>query len=113
MLKSIFIGASALAIAGFALPLAAAAPASAADRVVVYGSEAPVYMRHRHDENYLIWPLIGYSTDTYEPEYAPPEAYAYDDAHVSWCSAHYATYDPASDTYMGYDGYRHLCPAGF
>jgi hypothetical protein len=33
----------------------------------------------------------------------------YGDSHVRRCSIRYRSYDPASDTYMGYDGYRHYC----
>jgi hypothetical protein len=29
---------------------------------------------------------------------------------VAYCSQRYKSYDPASGTYMGYDGYRHPCP---
>lgn len=29
--------------------------------------------------------------------------------HVRRCLARYASYDPYSDTYVGYDGYRHYC----
>ena len=32
-----------------------------------------------------------------------------DDA-VSYCMSRFRSYDPASGTYMGYDGYRHACP---
>jgi hypothetical protein len=31
-------------------------------------------------------------------------------AAVDWCDAHYRSYDRASQTYLGYDGYRHSCP---
>lgn len=30
-------------------------------------------------------------------------------AHVEWCLNRYRSYDPASDTFLGYDGYRHRC----
>ena len=30
-------------------------------------------------------------------------------AHVRWCLNHYRSYDPSSNTFMGYDGYRHRC----
>ena len=30
-------------------------------------------------------------------------------AHVEWCLNRFRSYDPASDTYLGYDGYRHRC----
>ncbi len=29
--------------------------------------------------------------------------------HVRWCAERYRSYDPRTDTYMGYDGYRHRC----
>jgi hypothetical protein len=29
---------------------------------------------------------------------------------VAYCMQTYQSYDPASGTYLGYDGYRHLCP---
>ncbi len=31
------------------------------------------------------------------------------DAHVERCLRRYRSYDPASDTYLGYDGRRHYC----
>lgn len=30
-------------------------------------------------------------------------------AHVEWCLNRYRSYDPSSDTFLGYDGYRHRC----
>jgi hypothetical protein len=37
------------------------------------------------------------------------------DGHVQWCLNRYRSYDPRSDTFMGYDGYRHRCnsPYGY
>ena len=29
---------------------------------------------------------------------------------VAYCSQRFRSYDPASGTYMGYDGFRHSCP---
>jgi hypothetical protein len=29
---------------------------------------------------------------------------------VAYCAQRYRSYDPASGTYLGYDGYRHSCP---
>lgn len=29
---------------------------------------------------------------------------------VAYCSQRFRSYDPASGTYLGYDGYRHPCP---
>ncbi len=34
-------------------------------------------------------------------------------AHVRWCLDHFRTYDVASDTYLGFDGYRHRCNSPF
>jgi len=52
---------------------------------------------------------------------APPPAYyygpgpyyygpGYGGPDVAWCEQHYRSYDPASGTYLGYDGLRHPCP---
>ncbi|WP_239025350.1 BA14K family protein [Rhodoligotrophos defluvii] len=30
-------------------------------------------------------------------------------AHVAWCQDRYRSYDPSTDSYMGYDGRRHRC----
>jgi hypothetical protein len=34
---------------------------------------------------------------------------AYGGGHVEWCSQRYRSYDPGSDSYLGYDGLRHRC----
>ncbi|MFO0991800.1 MAG: BA14K family protein [Hyphomicrobiales bacterium] len=34
-------------------------------------------------------------------------------AHVEWCLSRYRSYDPRSDTFVGYDGYRHRCRAPY
>jgi hypothetical protein len=41
-----------------------------------------------------------YSAPVYE---APPDA-------VGYCMQRFQSYDPASGTYLGYDGLRHPCP---
>jgi len=33
----------------------------------------------------------------------------YADSHVRWCLNRYRSYDVRSDTFVGYDGYRHRC----
>ena len=39
--------------------------------------------------------------------------YGYNDGygggHVQWCLNRYRSYDPRSNTFLGYDGYRHEC----
>lgn len=42
--------------------------------------------------------------------YAPPPGYAVDENAVAYCSQRYKSYDPASGTFLGYDGLRHPCP---
>jgi hypothetical protein len=44
-----------------------------------------------------------------QPRYYQPYAYAEGDA-VAYCMSRYQSYDPASGTYLGFDGYRHPCP---
>ncbi|MEH2508440.1 MULTISPECIES: BA14K family protein [unclassified Bradyrhizobium] len=81
------------------------------------------FHRHRHG----FWPgfaigagigsAYGYYGSTYydDPYYyddtvvaAAPVA---DDDAVAYCMRRYKSYDPASGTYLGYDGQRHPCPA--
>jgi hypothetical protein len=45
-------------------------------------------------------------------------AYAYyptypDNDHVAWCRSHYISYNPATDTFTGYDGFAHRCVAPY
>ena len=51
----------------------------------------------------------------YDNYYDDGPSYGYGgyDAHVQWCLNRYRSYDPRSDTYMGYDGYRHRCRAPY
>jgi hypothetical protein len=53
-----------------------------------------------------------YSYD-YDPGYyAAPGGYvaAAPDRDIAYCAQRYRSYDPASGTYLGYDGLRHPCP---
>lgn len=50
----------------------------------------------------------------YGPTYyaQPVEPYPYvtvSQAHVRWCLSQYRSYNPATNTYTGYDGYQHVC----
>jgi hypothetical protein len=36
--------------------------------------------------------------------------YAYSGGSEEYCLSRFKSYDPASGTYLGYDGYRHPCP---
>ncbi len=59
------------------------------------------------DEYVMVDPGYGYGygpgpgPDVVQPEPGDPVAY---------CQAHFKSYDPASGTYLGYDGVRHPCP---
>jgi hypothetical protein len=56
---------------------------------------APGYYSYGYDPGY------GYASPGYVT--APPDANAY-------CASRFRSYDPASGTYLGYDGLRHPCP---
>lgn len=45
-----------------------------------------------------------YRPYAYRPYYAPTGS-----RHVRWCLNRYRSYDPRSNTFLGYDGYRHRC----
>jgi BA14K-like protein len=74
------------------------------------------------------YPYYGYGSDYYDTGYydtgyyddpgfygnaavvaAVPAPVGGDDA-VAYCMQTYQSYDPASGTYLGYDGFRHPCP---
>jgi hypothetical protein len=56
------------------------------------------------DQNYP-----GYSDPGYVYSNAGPVAYN-NGGTVAYCEQTYRSYDPASGTYLGYDGFRHPCP---
>ena len=51
----------------------------------------------------------GYQT-YYDPGYTGTVVQGSPDADVAYCSRRYRSYDPASGTFLGYDGLRHSCP---
>ena len=47
---------------------------------------------------------------TYYAQPAAPYPYVtVSQAHVRWCLSQYRSYNPATNTYTGYDGYQHDC----
>ncbi len=62
-----------------------------------------------YDPGYTYAPAPGYSTYGYSPGYS---TYGYSSGgnDVAYCEQRYRSYDPASGTYLGYDGIRHPCP---
>ena len=47
--------------------------------------------------------------DGYDDAYAAAPAYG-GDRDDQYCAQRFRSYDPASGTYLGYDGARHPCP---
>lgn len=60
---------------------------------------------------YYYGPGYYYGGPAYYPAPAPVvvDPYGGGDA-VAYCMQRFKSYDPASGTYLGYDGYRHPCP---
>jgi len=48
-----------------------------------------------------------YPPAAYGPGYYPGSGYGAD---APYCASRYRSYDPATGTYLGYDGLRHPCP---
>jgi hypothetical protein len=71
---------------------------------------------HRGDrDNFRIGLGFGAPYYAYDPYYDDSGYYAYgaagvDDDAVAYCMSRFQSYDPASGTYLGYDGLRHPCP---
>ena len=49
---------------------------------------------------------------TPRPVYPLYPSYTYN-SHAAACAATYRSYNPATDTYIGYDGYPHRCVLGY
>jgi hypothetical protein len=54
----------------------------------------------------------GYASFAYAPVHAGALAYPVSN-HLAWCIGRFRSYDPATDTYIGYDGFAHPCLAPF
>lgn len=50
------------------------------------------------------------SQPRYAPGYAPAPVYGGNADAIAYCQSRFRSYDPASGTYLGYDGRRHACP---
>ena len=57
----------------------------------------------------LIGGATAYSVPGYVYSDAAPVVYNNGDF-IAYCEQTYRSYDPASGTYLGYDGFRHRCP---
>jgi hypothetical protein len=76
--------------------------------------------KHHHDDYYVYYGgggwlgYYGYPYDYYDYGYDYGyNANSYQSSHVEWCLNRYRSYDPASDTFLGYDGNRHRCNSPF
>src|SRR5215468_5617802 len=102
MTSKILAGIAALALTGTAV-LATAGPAATAPLW------APGYYGY-YDGYY---PGYAYSYEpgyVYSPGYAYSQGYATGGRDDAYCAQRYRSYDPASGTFLGYDGIRHPCP---
>jgi BA14K-like protein len=61
-----------------------------------------------YDPGYAYAPGYGYGPGYRQGYVAGPAYGAGDD--VAYCQQRFRSYDPASGTYLGYDGMRHPCP---
>jgi hypothetical protein len=73
------------------------------------------YRRHRHHYN-NDWPYyalafgLGYGLGGYGGGYGYDDGYyGGGGGHVQWCLNRYRSYNPRTNTFMGYDGRRHRC----
>jgi hypothetical protein len=48
-----------------------------------------------------------YPPAAYGPDYYPAPGYG---GNAAYCASRYRSYDPATGTFLGYDGVRHPCP---
>jgi len=104
------IGLAAGALLGSALSAPAPAPVYADPYAQPYGG--PTYARPAYRAPVYVDP------PSYE-DTIPQRAYRYEPRrveynrsrgdHVEACFARYRSYDPRTDTFVGYDGYRHRC----
>jgi hypothetical protein len=77
-----------------------------------YRSRTPTY-RYHYDGWWYASPwwgsgpsiTFGFGTPGYYGGYYG----GYHSAHIDWCLNRYRSYDPRTDTFLGYDGFRHRC----
>jgi hypothetical protein len=60
---------------------------------------------------FVVGALVGAGIVAYVHHYHPfnTVAYGFAGGHEAWCQAHYRSYNPATDSYVGYDGLAHRC----
>ncbi len=58
----------------------------------------------------LLGGLLAAQRPNYGPSYYGPAPGYYGGDQDAYCFSRFKSYDPASGTYLGYDGRRHACP---
>jgi hypothetical protein len=86
-------------------------PAGAAIAGGIFGFALGALATQPHYSTYGYYPYATYGYAYPDADdYAPTVTYGYSgNSHVAWCEANYRSYNPATDTYLGYDGYLHRC----
>ena len=100
---------------GAALALAAVTAVSAS--APANAAPWPYYHQHHYYHNYSYNPGVGIAAGilgfaagaAIANSYHNRTYYSDDQDHVAACYRAYRSYDARSDTYLGYDGYRHTC----
>lgn len=78
-----------------------------------YGYYDGYYPGYTYGPGYAYADTYAYDRDY---SYAPAPSYQYGQSYAiggrdeAYCAQRYRSYDPASGTYLGYDGVRHACP---
>jgi hypothetical protein len=73
------------------------------------------HWRNRHrdrdwdDDNDIAAGILGFAAGALVTGLATSGGVSSGSSHVARCDAHYRSYDPYTDTFLGYDGYRHQC----
>lgn len=110
MLKKIATGlVTAALVAGTALTATSAADAKPYWK---YPHENHYYYHRNNGGDAVAAGILGFIGGAFLSQAARP--YAYDYGYPSgypagYCATRFRTFDPASHTYMGYDGHRHYC----
>ncbi len=65
----------------------------------------PVYYAPRRPPVVYYAPAPAY----YPPPPPPVYGRGWTEAHIEWCLDRYRSYNPATNTFTGYDGYQHEC----
>ena len=99
-----------LIVAGAAVLLALGVAAASVAPAGAY----PYYPHHHYYGGYgpgagLAAGILGFAAGAAIAGAAEDRGYDDDRGHVDACLQAYKSYDVRSDTYLGYDGYRHRC----